>query len=246
MTRFAITIEYDGTDFHGWQVQSARRTVQQVVETALAKTLGAEGTVAVHGSGRTDAGVHAAGQVAHFDAETDLSTDTLVRALNFWLPDDVGVLRAERVCPDFHARYSAKSKLYRYRLLCSPVPRPLRRRFVYREFKDLNLTIMQRCARIVLGIHDFASFTSSGSNAESTVRRIFRSEWEKSGPEFHYHVRGEGFTYNMVRALVGTMMEAGHGRISPAHFRRIILARDRTMAGPTAAPQGLMLMRVNY
>jgi tRNA pseudouridine38-40 synthase len=246
MPRIALTIEYDGTEFLGWQLQATGRTVQGVLEAAVGRATDAEDRVPVHGSGRTDTGVHAAGQVAHFDTDSALSPVTLTDAINHWLPDDVSVLDARVVPNSFHARFSTTSKLYRYRLLCSGVPRPLRRRVVCRVYHSLDIGRMQACARRLLGIRDFASFTSAGSSVESTVRRMMRSEWLEVRDEFHYFAEADGFTYNMVRALVGTMVEAGRGKISVGEFEAIIRSRDRARAGPTAEARGLTLERVRY
>lgn len=246
MRRIVITLEYDGTDFLGWQLQPQVRTVQGVVEDAVRRATDAEKRVVVHGSGRTDTGVHAAGQVAHFDTDSDLAASTLVRAVNHWLPDDVSILGARETNREFHARFSASKKLYRYRILLSPVPRPLRNRFACRVFEQMAVGRMKTCARRLLGTHDFASFTSSGSGVRSTVRRIFRSEWDEQEDELLYFVEGNGFTYNMVRALVGTMLEVGRGKIDVRDFEEIMRARDRSAAGPTAEARGLMLVRVDY
>lgn len=246
MRRIALTIEYDGTDFLGWQLQARGRTVQGEVEEAVRRATDASERVVVHGSGRTDTGVHAAGQVAHFDTESDLSPATLTRAVNHWLPADVGVLEAREVSDSFHARFSVVSKLYRYRLLCSEVPRPLRRRAVYRVYEPLDYGRMRACARRLLGVHDFAAFTSAGSSVESTVRRMLRSEWQEVGEELQYFVEADGFTYNLVRALVGTMIQAGRGKIPVREFEEILRSRDRAEAGPTAEACGLTLMRVRY
>jgi tRNA pseudouridine38-40 synthase len=246
MRRIALIIEYDGTDFLGWQLQARGRTVQGVVEEAVARATDASGRVVVHGSGRTDTGVQAAGRVAHFDAESDLDAATLTRAINHWLPADVGVLEAREMPGLFHARFSALSKLYRYRLLCSEVPRPLCRRVVYRVYEPLDYARMGACARRLLGVHDFAAVTSAGSSVESTVRRMLRSEWQEVGEELQYFVEADGFTYNMVRALVGTMIEAGRGKISVREFEGILRSRERAQAGPTAEACGLTLMEVRY
>ncbi|MFW6457026.1 MAG: tRNA pseudouridine(38-40) synthase TruA [Planctomycetota bacterium] len=241
-----MKIEYDGTDFLGWQLQAEGRTVQGAVEQAVQKALGIQMRVPVHASGRTDTGVHAVGQVAHFDTDISRPPITLVDALNHWLPDDVSILAATRVSSSFHSRFSASRKLYRYRILRSSVPHPLRERFTHRVYEDLHPSPMQLCAQRIIGTHNFASFTSSGSSVQSTVRCIHLSEWRERGDELHYFVESNGFTYNMVRALVGTMIEAGRANLSPTDMERIILARDRRYGGPTVSPKGLMLMHVEY
>ena len=245
MRRIAVKVEYDGTDFVGWQLQAVGRSIQGVMEDAVRKATGAADRVPVQGAGRTDAGVHAEGQVAHFDTGCDLEPDVIVRALNYWLPRDVSVLAARQVPDDFHARFSAKLKLYRYRVICCRERRPLRERYWLREPGSLDLPVMQECASLVAGSHDFASFTTEKQEGQDTVRTVRRSEWTQAD-ELHYRVEADGFLYNMVRALVGTMLEAGRGKLTPDEFRRILDARDRRAAGPTAPPHGLTLVEVRF
>lgn len=252
MRRIAVKVEYDGTDFVGWQLQAVGRSVQGVMEEAVRKATGAADRVVVQGAGRTDAGVHAEGQVAHFDTECDLEPDVIVRALNYWLPRDVSVLAARQVAADFNARFSATLKLYRYRVLCCRERRPLTQRYCLREPCPLDLSAMQECASLVLGAHDFASFTTEKQETQDTVRTVRCSEWTRAGDEpatageLHYHVAANGFLYNMVRALVGTMLQAGRGKLTPDEFRQILHAHDRRAAGPTAPPQGLALVDVRF
>ncbi len=242
----AIKLEYDGTDYLGWQVQAEGRTVQGVVEEAVRRATGAAGRVPVQGAGRTDTGVHAEGQVAHFDTASELEPGTMARALNFWLPRDVSVLAARQVAEDFNARYGAVAKLYRYRVVCSRERRPLGRRYRLRVPVGLDLAAMQECASQLAGTHDFTSFTSAGGDLSSTVRTVLRSEWKRAGEELHFFIKADGFTYNMVRALVGTMFEAGRGKLSAGQFAEALAALDRRAAGPTAPPHGLALVRVYY
>ncbi len=247
MRRIAIRLEYDGTDLLGWQLQTHGRTGQGMLEDAVRRATGARQRVPVLGASRTDSGVHALGQVAHFDSASHLAPDVLLRALNYWLPADVAVLRAQQAPEGFHARFSAVGKLYRYRVLRSPQRRPLRARHCLRPATPPDLAAMQACATQLLGMHDFAAFTSAGGNAASTTSRtILRSEWIEAGDELHFLIHGDGFTYNMVRALVGTMLEAGRGALSPARFSQILRSRDRAAAGPTAPPHGLALVEVYY
>ncbi len=244
MRRLLLTLEYDGTDFNGWQVQAEGRTIQGTLEEAVRKTTAEQ--VRVVGAGRTDAGVHAEGQAAHFDTSSDLAPARFLRALNFWLPGDVAVLDCREAAPDFDARFSASSKLYRYRILRSRAPRPLRERSVLRQWRELDVQAMRECAAMLAGEHDFTSFASEHSESDSRVRRILRSDLTKEGDELHYLVEGGGFLYNMVRIIVGTLMEAGRGRITPQGFAGILAARDRKAAGPTAPARGLTLVKVNY
>ncbi len=244
MRRLVLTLEYDGTGFHGWQVQAGPRTVQGAVEEAVRRVTG-EG-VRVTGAGRTDAGVHAEGQVAHFDTSSGLAPDRFVPALNFWLPDDVSVLACRGAPGSFDARRSASSKLYRYRILTSGPRRPLRERFVLREWHSLDVPAMARCAALLEGQHDFSSFASEHSQCADKERTVLRSEVIEDGDEVHYFVRADGFLYNMVRIIVGTLLEVGRRKMAVDDFTRALAARHRSAAGPTAPARGLALVGVEY
>ena len=242
--RLHLTIEYDGTDFFGWQLQAEGRTVQGVVEEAVRRVT--QESVRVTGASRTDSGVHAEGQAAHFDTASPLDAERFVPALNFYLPPDVSVLSCRQVDAAFHARFSAVSKLYRYRVLRSRPRRPLRERFVLREWRALDEAAMRRCAALLVGEHDFASFASEHDASEDTVRRVTRSELIVCDDELHYLVEANGFLYNMVRAIVGTLLEVGRGQTAEDEFARVLSARHRPAAGPTAPARGLTLVRVQY
>jgi tRNA pseudouridine38-40 synthase len=244
MRRLMVTLEYDGTSFRGWQVQAEGRTVQGAVEEAVERTAGER--TRVTGASRTDSGVHAEGQVAHFDTGSRLTAEDFLRALNYWLPSDVSVLHCREVSPAFDARYSASSKLYRYRLLLCPARRPLRDRFVTRIHEPLDLEAMRRCAASLVGEQDFASFATDYTEGESSVRRVLRSEFVEEGDELLYFVEANGFLYNMVRAIVGTLLMVGRGKLTSQEFAAVLAARDRGAAGPTAPARGLALVRVNY
>ncbi|MFO8008918.1 MAG: tRNA pseudouridine(38-40) synthase TruA [Candidatus Brocadiia bacterium] len=244
MRRLLLTLEYDGTDFSGWQVQPEGRTVQGALEEAVRRTTGEQ--VRVCGAGRTDAGVHAEGQTAHFDTESDLDPERMRGALNHYLPADASVLDCRRVAADFDAQRRATSKLYRYRILISGPRRPLRERYVLRRWQPLDIRKMAECAALLEGEHDFTSFASEHATVQSCVRRILRSELVESGDELHYFIEGEGFLYNMVRIIVGTLIEVGRGYMDPGEFADALAARDRTAAGPTAAARGLTLVCVRY
>jgi len=244
MRRVALILEYDGTDFRGWQLQATGRTVQGVLEEAIFKATGARSRV--HGAGRTDVGVHAEGQVAHFDTDSELTVGDMLGALNYYLPHDVAVLAVQDVSSEFHARFSATSKLYRYRLLLSRVRRPLRERFCVREGRELGVEAMRRCAALLEGRHDFASFASEAWRMGSTVRTVLRSEWQQEGEELLYFVEADGFLYKMVRALVGTMLRVGLGKLTVDDFQRVMNAGDRAAAGPCAPAKGLTLLSVKY
>ena len=244
MGRMVITLEYDGSGFQGWQLQARGRTVQGVLEQAVTRSTTAFSRVI--GASRTDAGVHALGQVAHFDTCTRLDADRLMGALNRWLPHDVAVLDCRRAPADFHAQFDPSRKLYHYRILRGAVRRPLREGYVMREWRELDLDAMRRCAAMIVGEHDFESFCSARSGANDRVRTVLRSELLERGDELHYVVEAGGFLYNMVRIIVGTMIHVGVGKMTPEEFALALAARDRTAAGPTAAARGLTLVRITY
>ncbi|MHC4480326.1 MAG: tRNA pseudouridine(38-40) synthase TruA [Planctomycetota bacterium] len=244
MRRLMLTLEYDGADFYGWQVQAEGRTVQGVLEEAIAKACGE--SVRVTAASRTDSGVHAAGQVAHFDTDSPLSARRFLKALNFWLPPDVAVRDCREADGEFDARFSAASKLYRYRILRSEVRRPLKEGRTLRLWQPLDVEAMRDCAARLLGEHDFTSFASEHSEAQSNVRRVLRSELVETGDELHYMVEADGFLYNMVRIIVGTLLMVGRGKLTPAQFAAALGARQRRAAGPTAPARGLILVKVNY
>ena len=244
MRRLMVTVEYDGTDFYGWQVQAEGRTVQGALEDAVLRTTGSHSRVT--GASRTDSGVHAEGQVAHFDTDSSLRATSFARALNYLLPADVSVLDCREVEAGFDARRWASSKLYRYRILRSRMRRPLREKFALREWRELDVAAMRECAALLVGEHDFTSFASEHTEVAGRVRRVMRSEFLEHGAELHYLVEANGFLYNMVRIIVGTLLEVGRGNVAPGRFARMPAARDRKAAGPTAPARGLTLVRVNY
>lgn len=239
-----LVVEYDGTDFAGWQRQPGSRTVQGVLEQALARL--AEGPVAVLGAGRTDAGVHAEGQLASARAAVRLEPAALLRALNAILPRDLAV-RALAPAPDeYHARRAARTKLYAYRLWTGAVRSPLRERHSLWRRPPLALEAMREGAAQLVGTHDFASFQAAGGSVRTTVRTVQRAEWIGAvGDELRFEVEGSGFLRHMVRNLVGSLLEVGRGRRSPAWIGELLAARDRCRAGPTASARGLVLVRVD-
>jgi tRNA pseudouridine38-40 synthase len=245
LPNWRIVVEYDGTAFAGWQRQGGgARTVQGVLEAALARL--AQGRVAVIGAGRTDAGVHAAGQVAHARAATRLGPADLERAWNALLPPDVAVRGLRPAAPDFHARRAARSKLYAYRLWTGAVRSPLRERFALWKRPPLDLPGLRAGAAALVGTHDFASFCAAGGDAHGTVRTISRAEWiGVVGGALRFEVEGPGFLRHMVRNLVGSLLEVGRGRRPPDWIGELLRARDRTLAGPTAPARGLVLVRVD-
>ena len=242
MKNYKIVLAYDGTDFSGWQRQPDGRTVQGVVEEALRRIT--QKKTVVHGAGRTDAGVHALGQTASFRGAFKLADDVLLRALNAVLPADVRIFSLEEAPAGFHARKSARSKLYRFRIVHAPQASPLDRRYVLHWPYPLDLRAMREAARMFVRTDDFTAFSSNRDR--SPVRTVRRSELRKTGPEIVYSIEAEGFLRYMVRTIVGTLIEVGRGRIPPAQVEEIFRRRDRTLAGPTAAAKGLTLVRVDY
>jgi tRNA pseudouridine38-40 synthase len=253
MATFKLTLEYDGTDFAGWQTQApGQRTVQATLEAALAPLAVAaqaaeEGRVRVVGAGRTDAGVHAEGQVASVSLETGLSAGELRRAVNAHLPRDVAVLRVETAPEGFHARFDARVKVYRYEVWNAPVRSPLRGRRSHHVREALDLAAMAQAGELLIGVHDFACFQAAGSGVVDTVRRVHRLS-VRGGPGglICFDVAGNGFLRHMVRNLVGTLLEVGRGRRPAGSMPELLASRERAAAGPTAPARGLTLVRVDY
>lgn len=253
-----LDIAYDGTGYFGWQWQPGRPTIQGALEEAIERLTGQRAVVA--GAGRTDAGVHAAGQAASFRTECPIPVARVAQALNRILPNDIRVLKAAEADLSFHARRSAVAKLYRYRIFRGTICPPYLARFVCHYPFPLNVEFMMRAARALEGLHDFTSFAASDPGGEkaarrrtrqrerSNVRRISRSRVTESRNArlIVYNVRGNGFLYHMVRNITGTLIEIGRGAIDPGKMPEILAARDRSQAGPTAPAAGLMLVKVEY
>jgi tRNA pseudouridine38-40 synthase len=244
---YRVTLAYDGTDFLGWQAQrpGGGRTVQGVLEEALGRLAGG-GRVAVAGAGRTDAGVHALGQVAAFDLPRDFPPDELRRALNGLLPADIRLLDASPALPGFHPRRSAVSKLYRYELDCGGVLLPQRRRFVGFLPWALDEAVVRQAAALYLGRRDFASLASAGGSVTTTVRTVTRSEARFEGTTLVYEAEADGFLRKMVRSMVGGLIAAGRGVVRPEDLGRALEARDRRQWPAPAPACGLTLVRVVY
>jgi tRNA pseudouridine38-40 synthase len=244
LRHFAVKLEYEGSRFLGWQRQGPGRTVQGEIEGALARILGAR--VPVHASGRTDSGVHALGQVASFRAATRLSTREIARGLNGLLPEDVAVLECRETDAAFHARFSAVSKTYRYRILNRSGRTAVDRAFCWRVPVPLDLERMREAAKDLVGRLDFRAFCAEAAARKSTVRTVLRLDIEKSGDYILVTIEADGFLYNMVRAIVGTLVLVGSGKMSLETFRDVLRSRDRRRAGPTAPARGLFLAEVRY
>lgn len=244
MRKILLIIEYDGTAYAGWQVQPNGLAVQEVVEKALAEILGHE--VRIHSSGRTDAGVHARGMAAHFQAAADLPLKAFREGVNSLLPQDIAVREVREVPADFHARYSARWKWYRYTIYQNDVRSPLAARTAWYLRGCLDLDLMRAAAEALVGEHDFSAFRSSGCVAKTTVREIFSIEISSDYEWVHIDVRGSGFLKNMVRMIVGTLVDVGKGR-RPVEDVAILLGGSAAMScGQTAPAHGLCLQEVWY
>ncbi|MGC8989608.1 MAG: tRNA pseudouridine(38-40) synthase TruA [Verrucomicrobiia bacterium] len=248
MLRLRLTIAYDGSAYAGWQVQKTGTGVQEKVESALAKLFPSRPRL--HSSSRTDAGVHALGLVAHFDvpkSEMRMPVKKLVLAVNAWLPDDIRVLSAHRCWSNFHARFSAAGKQYRYYIWNHPAMNPLLRHTAWHVPRPLDIAAMRAAAKQFVGRHDFRAMSSNpGYNRRSTVRRVRRCEVQKRGRLLTVIVEADGFLHKMCRGIVGTLVQIGLGRFAPSDVSRILAGRDRRLAGMTAPAHGLVLWRVTY
>jgi tRNA pseudouridine38-40 synthase len=277
MRKIKLVIQYVGSRYCGWQVQPNGLTIQAILQDLLEKTLGEKTTVI--GAGRTDSGVHALGQVAHFKTSHSMDLETLHRALNAQLPEDIAVLAAEEVDADFHAQKNATAKTYLYLILVSRQKNPFLRPYAWRLFGEFNQSAMRQCLEMIVGAHDFKAFCAADGGAKTSTRHIYSarlqvfplSEMEHQlvklvglgnfqGPLEvlnHHHpdrmarlwalsFRGNGFLKHMVRNLVGTIVEVGQGKRSVEEFQQVLAGKDRRQAGPTAPPQGLFLLNVEY
>lgn len=260
MRNIRLIVAYDGTDFFGWQRQPSKPTIQGLLETELAAILGESASLT--GSGRTDAGVHAANQVANFKTSCSIPCTNLVKALNDRLPVSVRIKEAADVPQAFHARYSVVSKTYRYRILLAPVASPFIARFVYHYPYRLDRKAMREAAGYIEGVHDFTSFAATespnpwvkGRNPDpiqhnpKNIREIYSSHLISRAKTqiLTYEVRGSGFLHHMVRNLIGTLIEVGRGALEASEIPAILAARNRSLAGPTVPAQGLCLWKVEY
>jgi tRNA pseudouridine38-40 synthase len=251
MRYFKLTIAYDGTDFHGWQIQANKPTIQGEIVNVLQRL--AQEKIVLHAAGRTDAGVHALGQVASFRTQSSLSAQEFQRALNALLPPTIRIAASEEVGPDFNARWSALGKTYRYRLYRGKVVPPMLWRYILHYPFPLDEDAMRDAASRFVGMHDFASFAASTGSEDddkerSTEREIYSTELLRSADneELVFTVKGRSFLRYMVRKMVGTLLDVGRGKLSPGDIDRLFELRDRSKSGPTVPPQGLVMVEVQH
>lgn len=239
-----LTIEYDGTNYQGWQIQPNGKTIQQALEQAVEKILGQK--VRLNGSGRTDAGVHALGQVANFVCPSGIDLPKLQRGLNAVTPPDIVVKKAEPVPDSFDARRDARSRVYQYRTWNHPWPSAFHRRFSWHIYGPLAVSAMREAIVALEGEHDLSSFQAAGCDAVHPVRKIYHNSLNEEGDFLVYTIEATAYLRHMVRNIVGTLVQIGRGERAPAAFTELLRARDRTRAGPTAPAQGLFLVEVKY
>ncbi|MCI5649742.1 MAG: tRNA pseudouridine(38-40) synthase TruA [Fusicatenibacter sp.] len=244
MRRIKLTVAYDGTNYCGWQVQPNGITVQETLNAALSDLFGCE--MNTIGASRTDAGVHALGNVAVFDTETRMPADKVAFALNTRLPEDIRIQRSEEVPMEFHPRFTETVKTYEYRILNRTFCDPTRRLYAAFWYGNLNVEAMGEAAGYLVGPHDFKSFSTENPDVTDTVRTIYETKVWKEEDMIHFSITGNGFLYHMVRIIAGTLLEVGKGSYPPEQIPEILKARDRAKAGPTARAQGLTLVRIIY
>jgi tRNA pseudouridine38-40 synthase len=242
-----LTIEYDGTNYCGWQVQSrnpSKKSIQEVIEKVLRKILREK--IKLIASGRTDAGVHARAQVSNFKTSSQVPADKIQKALNCLLPDDISIHKAEIVPADFHSRFDARSKTYRYTILNRRYPSALYRGTVYFFQQPLNVPLMRKESRALLGRHNFKSFRLTDKKERNPVRTIKKISVRKTGGLIEIDIEANGFLYNMARSIAGTLIEIGRGKFPPGSMKGILASKNRKFAGPTAPAKGLCLLKVSY
>lgn len=242
--RVRLTVAYDGTAYHGWQLQNNGITIESELNRCLTQLLGE--AVQVIGASRTDAGVHALGNIAVFDTAAPIPAEKISYALNQRLPEDIRILRSEEVAADWHPRRVKSRKTYEYRIYRGAFPMPTRRLYTFFTYHTLDVEAMRRAAGYLVGEHDFKSFCQAGAQVESTVRNIFSVELLEQGPELVLRICGSGFLYNMVRIIAGTLLEVGQGRRRPEDMEAVLAACDRRAAGPTAPARGLTLVEYEF
>lgn len=244
MKRVRLIISYDGTNYCGWQVQINGITVEEIINRELSNLL--QEPIAVIGASRTDSGVHAVGNVAVFDTETKIPAEKISFALNQRLPEDIRIQKSEEVPADFHPRYCDSTKTYEYKILNRRFPDPLNRLYTYFVYMPLDVEKMKKGAEYIVGEHDFASFCSAGSQVKTTTRTVYALDITKESDMISIRISGNGFLYNMVRIIVGTLIKVGLGVYPPEHVKEILEAKDRYQAGPKAPARGLTLIGIEY
>ena len=244
MRRIKLIVAYDGTDYCGWQIQPNGITVEEVLNRALSRLTGEE--IRVIGASRTDAGVHARGNIAVLDTASTIPAERFAYAVNPLLPEDIVVVKSEEVPQDWHPRYQNSVKTYEYRILNREMPDPLKRKYTWHVSFPLDIDKMREAAEHLKGQHDFRSFCSVHTAVKTTVRTIYTLDIVKSGDEIIIRISGNGFLYNMVRIIAGTLAEVGRGFRTPEDVRDLLTAKEREQAGATAPPQGLTLIRIEY
>jgi tRNA pseudouridine38-40 synthase len=244
LQKIAFIVSYDGTNYYGFQRQSELPTIQSELERALSEI--AQEPIAVVGSGRTDAGVHAYGQVVHFQTRLKIPAEKWPLAIKNYLPEDIVVRAAYQVKSQFHARYDAVGKIYQYRIDRGLVPNVFQRRYAYHVPYPIDLNLIGQAIPYLEGTHDFTAFCASGSAVENHVRTIYRIGMREEEEQLLFTFHGNGFLYNMVRIMVGTLIAVGNGKIPAEEIPRILASKDRNLAGPTAPAHGLTLMKVEY
>ncbi|MFA5576674.1 MAG: tRNA pseudouridine(38-40) synthase TruA [Tissierellaceae bacterium] len=244
MKNIKLTIEYEGTNYSGWQKQENALAIQELLEAALGELLNEK--VKLIGSGRTDAGVHALGQVANFRTNRSIPGDRYKHALKLYLPDDISIVDSEEVDLNFHSRFDAVGKVYKYLVYNGELPRAIYRNFAYHVPYNIDMDKMIEGSKYFIGSHDFAAFMAANSEVNSTIRTINQISIGRKGDLVDFEIEGNSFLRNMIRIIVGTLLYVGYGKIDPKDIEQIIASRKRKNAGPTAPPQGLFLKEVFY
>ena len=241
---FKLIIEYDGSDYCGWQRQPKQSSIQETLESVLQRMT--RESITLHGSGRTDAGVHALGQTAHFKCHTRLSPKELQKGMNRLLPGDIAVRSCQAVPLDFHARFSSRWKRYRYRICNQPIKQAVGRQYAWQIYRPLDVDAMSQGTRHLVGQHDFKSFESSGSPRAQTVRDVMEASWQMKNDHLEFDILANGFLRYMVRNIVGTLVAVGMGKMEADDIPALLTAADRRLAPATAPPHGLFLVHVEY
>lgn len=242
--RVMLRVAYDGTAYSGWQLQPNAVTIEQRLNEALEDLFGVP--MAVIGASRTDAGVHALGNAAVFDVDTRMPASKIAYALNTRLPDDIRVVNSSEVSPDFHPRHTESVKTYEYKIWNDAFPNPTVRLYSHFEYGEIDIERMAEAAEYLVGEHDFTSFCSAGTQVENKVRTVFSVDIKRDGAMITVSVTGNGFLYNMVRIIAGTLLKVGQGAMEPADVKKALDGRDRQLAGPTAPARGLTLVKISY